>query len=511
MTADTTASANSSTGAASPATSADTTSQRAFDAIARVSTGLFIDGQWTNAASGARFNVINPATEEVIASVADGGPEDALQAIKMAGRAQKTWAETAPRARSEILRRAYDLIMDRQDDLALIMTTEMGKPFAEAKGEVTYAAEFFRWFSEEAVRIGGDMTTTGDGKTRILVSKAPVGPCVLVTPWNFPLAMGTRKIGPAIAAGCTMVFKPSELTPLSSLALVDILIEAGLPRGVLNVVCTTKPSDVVSLWMSSGIARKVSFTGSTAVGVRLLEQASEHVMRSSMELGGNAPFIVFEDADLDRAVDGAVAAKMRNMGEACTAANRLFVQRPIAAEFARRLAARLSTLSVGDGVKTGTDVGPLVEEKALIKVQELVDDAVSKGATILCGGFRPERAGYFYTPTVLADVSPAANLMTQEIFGPVAPVVTFDSEEDAIRLANDTTWGLVGYVFTQNIDRGFRMGDALEVGMVGLNTGVVSNPAAPFGGVKASGLGREGGRLGIEEYLEYKYMAVPRA
>ncbi|MGW9402788.1 NAD-dependent succinate-semialdehyde dehydrogenase [Arthrobacter sp. NPDC055585] len=491
-------------------TQTSTTSRAARDAVAKVSTGLFIDGQWSDAASGARFNVVNPATEEVIATVADGGPEDAQRAIETAGRVQKEWAATAPRERSEILRRAYDLIMARQDELALIMTTEMGKPLAEAKGEVAYAAEFFRWFSEEAVRIGGDFSSTGDGKTRILVSKEPVGPCVLVTPWNFPLAMGTRKIGPAIAAGCTMVFKPANLTPLSSLALVDILVEAGLPAGVLNVVCTSKASSVVSPWMSSGIARKVSFTGSTAVGVRLLEQAAEHVMRSSMELGGNAPFIVFEDADLDRAVDGAVAAKMRNMGEACTAANRLFVQRSVADEFARRLAERLGSLSVGDGAEPGTDVGPLVEEKALAKVQELVDDAVAKGAEVVCGGSRPERPGFFYAPTVLSGVSPESDLMNEEIFGPVAPVIPFDTEEEVTRLANDTPWGLVGYLFTQDVDRGFRMGEALEVGMVGLNTGIVSNPAAPFGGVKASGLGREGGRVGIEEFLETKYLAMPR-
>ncbi|MDF3311215.1 NAD-dependent succinate-semialdehyde dehydrogenase [Rhodococcus sp. T2V] len=485
-------------------------SQRAREAIATVSTGIFIDGQWSEAASGARFNVVNPATEEVIATVADGGPEDALRAIETAGRVQKDWARTTPRDRSEILRRAYDLLMARQDELALIMTSEMGKPLTEAKGEVAYAAEFFRWFSEEAVRIGGDVTTTGDGKNRIIVSREPVGPCVLVTPWNFPLAMGTRKIGPAIAAGCTVVFKPANLAPLASLALVDILAEAGLPKGVVNVVCTTKASSVVSPWMASGIARKISFTGSTEVGVRLLEQASQHVMRSSMELGGNAPLIVFDDADLDRAVEGAVAAKMRNMGEACTAANRIFVQRPVAEEFARRLAARLGSLSVGDGSEPGTEVGPLVEEKALRKVQELVDDAVHKGANVVCGGNRPDRPGYFYSPTVLSDVSAEANLMTEEIFGPVAPVVPFDTEEEAVRMANDTPWGLAAYLFTQDVDRSFRVGDALEVGMVGLNTGIVSNPAAPFGGVKASGLGREGGRVGIDEFLEYKYMAVPR-
>jgi succinate-semialdehyde dehydrogenase/glutarate-semialdehyde dehydrogenase len=484
--------------------------ERAREVISKVNTGLFIDGQWSEADSGARFDVTNPATEEVIATVADGGPEDAQRAIETAGRAQKDWAKTSPRERSEILRRAYDLVMARQEELALIMTTEMGKPLAEAKGEVAYAADYFRWFSEEAVRIGGDHTTSGDGKTRVLVSREPVGPCVLVTPWNFPIAMGMRKIGPAIAAGCTIVFKPAALTPLTSLALVDILVEAGLPAGVLNVVCTTKASSVVSPWMSSGIARKISFTGSTEVGVRLLEQAAKHVMRSSMELGGNAPFLVFEDGDLDRAVEGAVAAKMRNMGEACTAANRIFVQRPIAEEFARRLGERLGSLSVGDGTEPGTDVGPLVEEKALRKVQELVDDAVNKGANVITGGNRPNRPGYFYSPTVLSDVSPDADLMTEEIFGPVAPVIPFDTEEEAIRMANDTPFGLVGYLFTQNLDRSFRVGEALEVGMVGLNTGIVANAAAPFGGVKASGLGREGGRVGIDEFLEYKYMAVPR-
>ncbi|GAA5194111.1 NAD-dependent succinate-semialdehyde dehydrogenase [Arthrobacter gyeryongensis] len=485
-------------------------SERAREVIAKVSTGVFIDGQWGEATSGVRFDVVNPATEEVIATVANGGPEDAQRAIETAGRVQKDWAKTSPRERSEILRRAYDIVMARQDELALIMTTEMGKPIAEAKGEIAYAADYFRWFSEEAVRIGGDHTTSGDGKTRVLVSREPVGPVVLVTPWNFPLAMGMRKIGPAIAAGCTIVFKPATLTPLTSLALVDILVEAGLPAGVLNVVCTTKASSVVSPWMSSGIARKISFTGSTEVGIRLLEQAARHVMRSSMELGGNAPFIVFDDADLDRAVEGAVAAKMRNMGEACTAANRIFVQRPIAGEFARRLAERLGSLIVGDGAEPGTQVGPLVEEKALRKVQDLVNDAVNKGAKVVTGGNRPNRPGYFYSPTVLSDVSPDADLMTEEIFGPVAPIIPFDTEDEAIRMANDTPFGLVGYLFTQDLDRSFRVGEALEVGMVGLNTGIVANAAAPFGGVKASGLGREGGRVGIDEFLEYKYMAIPR-
>ncbi|WP_312719143.1 NAD-dependent succinate-semialdehyde dehydrogenase [Mobilicoccus sp.] len=479
-------------------------------AVAAVPTGLFIDGAWGPAASGATTDVVNPATGQVIAAIADGGAADARRAIEVAARAQESWGRTPPRERSEILRRAYDLVMARQDDLATIMTTEMGKPLAEAKGEVAYAAEFLRWFSEEAVRIGGDATTSGDGRTRIIVTKEPVGPCVLVTPWNFPLAMGTRKIGPAIAAGCTMVFKPAHLTPLSSFALVEILAEAGLPAGVLNVVCTSDAGSVVEPWMDSGLARKVSFTGSTAVGVRLLEQAARHVMRSSMELGGNAPFLVFDDADLDTAVEGAMVAKMRNMGEACTAANRLFVQRGVAEEFSRRLAERMSALVVGDGMAEGTQVGPLVEEKARTKVTDLVTDALDRGARVLCGGEVPAGPGYFYPPTVLADVSPDADLMGEEIFGPVAPVIPFDTEEEALRLANDTPWGLVGYVFTQDVDRGFRLSDRLEVGMLGLNTGLVSNPAAPFGGVKESGLGREGGRVGIEEFLETKYLATPR-
>ena len=354
--------------------------------IAAVPTGLFIDGEWVDAASGRRCEVINPATEEVIASIADGGPQDAQRAIQVAARAQDSWARTAPRARSEILRRAYELMLEQQEKLAIIMTAEMGKPLAEARGEVAYAAEFFRWFSEEAVRIGGDATLSGDGRTRIIVTKQPVGPCVLVTPWNFPLAMGTRKIGPAIAAGCTMVFKPAHLTPLSSFALAEILRAAGLPDGVLNVVCSSDPGSVVQPWMSSGLARKISFTGSTAVGVKLLEQAGQHVMRASMELGGNAPFIVFDDADLDVAVEGAMLAKLRNMGEACTAANRLFVQRGILEEFVRRLAARMEALTVGDGFADGTQVGPLVEPKALAKVEALVADAVERGARVVCGG-----------------------------------------------------------------------------------------------------------------------------
>ncbi|MFC9833851.1 NAD-dependent succinate-semialdehyde dehydrogenase [Rhodococcus sp. NPDC127530] len=473
-------------------------------------TGLFIDGAWRQATSGATFNVENPATHEVIAEVADGGLDDALNAIAAAGRAQATWATSTPRERADILRRAFDLVNANTDRLAAIITAEMGKPLAEAKGEVAYGAEFLRWFSEEATRIGGDHTTSVDGKTRILITKEPVGTCVLVTPWNFPLTMGIRKIAPAIAAGCTMVFKPSELTPLTSLALVDIFQQAGLPDGVLNVVTTSNAADVVEPWMSSGIARKVSFTGSTAVGKILLRHAADNVMRSSMELGGNAPFIVLADADVERAVDGAMIAKMRNMGEACTAANRFFVHRSLAEEFGEKFAKRMAELQVGNGALEGTEVGPLIEQAGRDKVEDLVADALAKGARILTGATRPQGPGYFYTPTVLTDVPLDAKLMTTEIFGPVAAITPFDSEDEAVHLANDTDWGLVGYVFTENVDTAMRFSSALEVGMVGLNTGLVSNPVAPFGGVKQSGLGREGSKIGIDEYLEYKYTAIAR-
>ena len=491
-----------------PTTSVDSTTPR--PAIASIRTGLLIGGQWRDAVGGRVFDVENPATGEVLAAVADADPADGDAALAAAVGAQASWARTAPRYRSEILRRAYDLVMSRQDWLAQVMTLEMGKPLAEAKGEVAYAAEFLRWFSEEAVRVSGDHTTTGDGANRIIVTREPVGPCVLITPWNFPLAMGTRKIAPAVAAGCTMVLKPAPQTPLSSLALAGILQEAGLPDGVLNVVNTTDAAAVVERWMTSGKARKVSFTGSTGVGKLLLRQAAETVMRSSMELGGNAPFIVCADADVDVAVDGAMAAKLRNMGEACTAANRMYVHRDIAATFSERLAARMAALTVGNGLDDDTDVGPLIDAAGRAKVQQLVDDALARGATALTGGRLPEGPGYFYPPTVLADVSAESDLMTTEVFGPVAPVIPFDDEDDVIDRANDTDWGLVGYLFTQDVDRAFDLSERLEVGMVGVNTGVVSNPAAPFGGVKQSGLGREGGRVGIDEFLEYKYLAVPR-
>ncbi|WP_439030047.1 NAD-dependent succinate-semialdehyde dehydrogenase [Gordonia terrae] len=488
------------------------------DAVARIRTDLFIDGEWTPPVDGNHFDVVNPATGELLAQVGDAGAADARRALATAAAHQSGWAATSPRSRSEILYRAHQLIMSRADEIASVMTAEMGKPLAEAKGEVAYGAEFFRWFAEEAVRIGGDSTTTGDGGHRVVVSRQPVGPCILITPWNFPLAMATRKIGPAVAAGCTMVLKPAELTPLTTLLLTDILVEAGLPGGVLNVVTTSDPATVVTEWMESGLARKVSFTGSTAVGKTLLRQAAGTVMRTSMELGGNAPFIVCADADIARAVDGLMVAKMRNMGQACTAANRIFVHRSVIDEFTAAFTARMAALQVGDGARDGTQVGPLVEPEAVEKVASLVDDAVAKGATVCCGGETPDGPGYFYPPTVLTGVGLDADLMRTEIFGPVAAIVGFGNadapgdpaaDDEVIALANDTPWGLVGYLFSRDVDRCARLAAALETGMVGVNTGAVSNPAAPFGGVKESGLGREGGRVGIEEFLDMKYTASP--
>lgn len=484
-------------------------SRSVTDLIADLGTGIHVDGRWRDAASGATFDVLNPATGSVVATLADGGPADATAAIEVAGRTQESWAAVPARERAEILRRAYDLLIERADELALLMTTEMGKPLAEARGEVAYGAEFFRWFSEEACRISGDARRSPDGNLRLMATSEPVGPCILITPWNFPLAMATRKIGPAIAAGCTMVFKPANLTPLTSLYVVDLLREAGLPDGVLGVVCTTSPGDVVEPWIDSGIARKLSFTGSTPVGKMLLEQCSRGVLRTSMELGGNAPFVVCSDADLDTAVSAAMAAKMRNMGEACTSANRILVHRSVIDEFGRRLTEKMAALTVGNGVDDGVDVGPLVEEKAVAKVEGLVDDAVSRGAKVLTGGTRGDGPGFFYPPTVLSGVSPESELMSTEIFGPVAALIPFDTDEEAVTLANDTEFGLVSYVMTENLDRALTMSERLQAGMVGVNVGVVSNPAAPFGGIKQSGLGREGGTTGIEEFLETKLVAIP--
>ena len=477
--------------------------------IAGLGTGIHIDGAWRDAASGDTFDVENPATGEKLATLADGGPDDAAAAIDTAARSQGQWAKTPPRERSEILRRAHELLLERQDEIALVMTSEMGKPLAEAKGEVAYGAEFFRWFSEEAVRITGDARLSPDGKTRFLVTREPVGPCILITPWNFPLAMISRKIGPAIAAGCTMVYKPAALTPLTSILVTDLLREAGLPDGVLSVVCTTSAGEVVEPWIDSGKARKLSFTGSTPVGKKLLEQCSRQVIRTSMELGGNAPFVVCSDADLDKSVAAAMVAKMRNMGEACTSANRMLVHRSLIDDFSAKLSEKMAALRVGDGTQEGTDVGPLVGPDAVDKVVQLVDDAVQRGAQVMCGGQQPDGPGYFYPPTVLTGVSPESELMSTEIFGPVAALVPFDTDEEAIQVANDTEFGLVSYLMTESLDRGLSLADQLEAGMVGLNTGMVSNPAAPFGGIKQSGLGREGGLSGIDEFVEEKLLAIP--
>ncbi|MBB1152964.1 MULTISPECIES: NAD-dependent succinate-semialdehyde dehydrogenase [Amycolatopsis] len=469
---------------------------------------LFIGGKWVAARSGKTFDVQDPSTGEVLCQVADAAPEDGLAALDAAVAAQADWAAVAPRERGEILRRAYDKLIERRDELALLMTLEMGKPLAEAAGEITYAAEFFRWFAEEAVRIDGGYAVAPNGSGRFLIARQPVGPTLLITPWNFPMAMGTRKIGPAVAAGCTMVIKPAAQTPLSMLALTQILADAGLPEGVLNVVTTKDAGGVMEPLIRDGRARKLSFTGSTGVGRKLLEQCAEKVLRTSMELGGNAPFVVFDDADLDAAVEGAMQAKMRNIGEACTAANRFYVQRGVAEEFSRRLTERMQALPMGRGTDEGVVVGPLIDEAAVKKVTELVKDATDKGARVLTGGSRVDGPGHFYPATVLTDVPVDARLASEEIFGPVAPITPFDTEDEAVEKANDTEFGLVSYLFTSDLKRALRVSERLEAGMIGLNQGIVSNPAAPFGGVKQSGLGREGGTVGIDEFLETKYIAV---
>jgi succinate-semialdehyde dehydrogenase/glutarate-semialdehyde dehydrogenase len=469
---------------------------------------LFIDGGWVDAEGGKRFDVLDPSTGEVLCSVADASPADGRKALDAAVAAQASFAATSPRERADMLMRAFDLLHERIDDLARLMTLEMGKPLAEAKGEISYAAEFLRHFAGEAVRINGGYQVAPAGGSRFLVTRQPVGPCLLITPWNFPMAMGTRKIGPAIAAGCTSVIKPAHQTPLSMLAFIDILREAGVPDGVVNCVTAMDSGGVMEPLIRSGLARKLSFTGSTKVGKILLEQCAEHVLRTSMELGGNAPFIVFEDADLDEAVQGAMAAKMRNMGEACTAANRLYVHESVIDDFGKRLAETMAGLTVGRGVDEGTTVGPLIDDAAQNKVSELVADAVERGAELLTGGQTPDGAGYFYPPTVLTGVSKDARMATEEIFGPVAPLTPVSEEEEAIKAANDTEFGLVAYVYTNDLRRSLRVAEALESGMVGLNQGVVSNPAAPFGGVKQSGLGREGGPTGIDEFLETKYIGI---
>jgi succinate-semialdehyde dehydrogenase/glutarate-semialdehyde dehydrogenase len=479
--------------------------------VAAVPTQLRIGGRWVDAEGGATFDVLDPATGEVLCAVADASTSDGMAALDAAVAAQSSFAAMPPQARADILTRAFGLLHDRIDDLALLMTLEMGKPVAEARGEIAYAAEFLRHFAGEATRISGGYQTAPAGGARFLIARQPVGPSLLITPWNFPMAMGTRKLGPAIAAGCTSVIKPAHQTPLSMLALVDILLEAGLPEGVVNTVTTASPGPVMEPMIRSGKARKLSFTGSTKVGKILLEQCAEKVLRTSMELGGNAPFIVFEDADVDEAVAGAMAAKMRNMGEACTAANRFYVHESLIDEFGRRMAERMGELVVGRGTEDGVNVGPLIDEAAQDKVSELVADAVSRGATVLTGGQRPEGVGYFYPPTVLTGVTPDARMGHGEIFGPVAPLTPFATEDEVVAAANATEYGLVSMVFTNDLRRALRVAERLESGMVGLNQGVVSNPAAPFGGVKESGLGREGGSVGIDEFLETKYVGIALA
>ena len=476
--------------------------------IEAVNAKLYIGGEWRDASGGGTIPVEDPATGETLVEVADAQPEDAMAALDSAAAHQAEWGSSPPRERGEILRRAWELIVERVDDLALLMTLEMGKSIAESKAEISYAGEFFRWFGEEAVRVHGRYSVNTTGQGRVLITLQPVGPSVLITPWNFPMAMGTRKIGPAIAAGCTMVCKPAKLTPLSMLALAGILEEAGLPGGVLNVITAKSSGAVIEPLLKDPRTRKLSFTGSTEVGQTLIRQSADQVLRVSMELGGNAPFLVFDDADLDAAVDGAVLAKMRNVGEACTAANRFHVHESVAEAFTDKLAERLSGMKVGRGTEEDTQVGPLIDEDQRSKVSELVQDAVGRGARVLVGGRALDGPGYFYEPTVLADVPRDARLLKEEIFGPVAPVTTFSTDEEALAAANDTEYGLVAYLYTRDLRRALRVSEGLETGMVGVNQGMVSNAAAPFGGVKHSGVGREGGFEGIKEYLEVKYLAV---
>ena len=486
-------------------TSTQTPQQAVLEAVP---TELYIGGRWRPSDSGNTFPVHDPATGRELAAVADATIADGAAALDAAATAQKAWSRTAPRERAELLRAAFDAVIARSDDFAMLMTLEMGKPLAEARGEVTYGAEFLRWFSEEAVRVSGRYAAAPDGKTRLLVHKRPVGPCLFITPWNFPLAMATRKIAPAIAAGCTMVVKPATLTPLTTLLFAQVLEEVGLPTGVLNVIPTSRAGAVTGPLIADTRLRKLSFTGSTEVGRRLLADSAQQVLRTSMELGGNAPFLVFADADIDAAVDGAMVAKLRNMGEACTAANRFIVHESVAEEFATKLADKMARLVVGPGIEADSQLGPLIDEESRAKVHDLVQDAVAHGAAIVTGGQPVPGDGYFYSPTVLTGVTTDARILREEIFGPVAPITTFQDEEHAVQVANDTEYGLVAYVYTRDTARTLRMSEELETGMLGINVGVVSNPAAPFGGVKQSGLGREGGVEGIDEYLDIRYVGL---
>ncbi|GAA2797807.1 NAD-dependent succinate-semialdehyde dehydrogenase [Mycolicibacterium pallens] len=476
--------------------------------LSSVPTGLWIGGEERKGSS--TFEVFDPSNDKVIATVADATAEDAIAALDAACAVQAEWAATPARDRGEILRSVFETIIDRADDLATLMTLEMGKVVAESMGEVKYGAEFFRWFAEEAVRIGGRYTPSPAGTGRIIVTKQPVGPCYAITPWNFPLAMGTRKIGPAFAAGCTMIVKPAQETPLTMLLLAKLMAEAGLPKGVLSILPTSHPGDVTKTLIDDGRLRKLTFTGSTGVGKALVAQSADKLLRTSMELGGNAPFVVFDDADIDAAVDGAMLAKMRNGGEACTAANRIHVANAVIGEFTDKFVKRMAEVNLGNGLDPSAKLGPLVNTKQLAKVQELVNDAVEKGATVALGGEAPGGPGNFYPATVLTDIPADARILTEEVFGPVAPIIGFDTEEDGVAAANATEYGLASYIYTESLDRALRVAEAIESGMVGVNRGVISDPAAPFGGVKESGFGREGGTEGIEEYLDTKYIALTK-
>jgi succinate-semialdehyde dehydrogenase/glutarate-semialdehyde dehydrogenase len=474
--------------------------------LSSVPTGVWIGGE--ERAGSSTFNVLNPATVEVLVSISNATPEDGIAALDAAAGVQKEWAATPPRERGEILRSVFEAITARAEEFATLMTLEMGKVFAESMGEVKYGAEFFRWFSEEAVRIDGRYTRSPAGTGRIIVTKQAVGPCLAITPWNFPLAMGTRKIGPAMAAGCTMIIKPAQETPLTMLLLAKLMDEAGLPKGVLSILPTSKPGDLTTALIDDGRLRKLTFTGSTGVGKALAKQSSDKLLRLSLELGGNAPFIVFDDADVDAAVEGALLAKMRNGGEACTASNRFHVANAVREEFTEKLVKKMSEYTLGNGLDSSSTLGPLVNAKQVATVEDLVSDAVSKGAIVAVGGVAPGGPGHFYPATVLADVPAAARIFKEEVFGPVAPIIGFDTEEEGIAAANDTEYGLAAYIYTQSLDRALRAAEAIEAGMVGVNRGVISDPAAPFGGVKESGFGREGGSEGIEEYLDTKYIAL---
>jgi succinate-semialdehyde dehydrogenase / glutarate-semialdehyde dehydrogenase len=476
--------------------------------LSSVPTGLWIGGEERTGSS--TFNVLDPSDDEVLTTVADGTPDDAIAALDAACAVQAEWAATAPRERGEVLRAVFEKISECAEDIATLMTLEMGKVLPESKAEVTYGGEFFRWFSEEAVRIAGRYMPSPAGNGRVLVTKQPVGPCYAITPWNFPLAMGTRKIGPALAAGCTMIVKPAQETPLTMLLLAKLMDDAGLPKGVLSVLPTTSPGDVTTALIGDGRLRKLTFTGSTGVGRSLAKQSSDKLLRLSLELGGNAPFVVFDDADVDAAVDGAILAKMRNGGEACTAANRFHVANAVREEFTEKMVKRMSEFTLGKGLDSSASLGPLINSKQLATVEDLVSDAVSRGATVAIGGVAPGGPGNFYPATVLTDVPPDARILKEEVFGPVAPIAGFDTEEEALTAANDTEYGLVSYIYTRSLDRALRAAEAIDAGMVGVNRGVISDPAAPFGGVKHSGFGREGGFEGIEEYVNIKYIGLTK-